>query len=125
MATILVIDDEISIAEMLVDLLEDEGHQVVTARNGREGLERMAEVRPELVLCDMMMPVMDGREFCRMVRTEMSYAMTPIVLMSAGQRPSIAEDGLYTTFLAKPMNIMAVIETVDTCLQEVRQNGHR
>ena len=60
MALILIIDDEFSVAEVLEAILTDAGHEVVTASNGRQGLERAKEKRPNLVLLDFMMPIMSG-----------------------------------------------------------------
>ena len=60
MTIILVVDDEPLIAMALEAALEDVGYEVVTAANGRQGLERLAEVRADLVLLDMMMPIMGG-----------------------------------------------------------------
>ena len=60
MTLILVIDDELSIVEMLSEFLAEEGWQVMTASNGQEGLERLASARPALVVSDVMMPRLDG-----------------------------------------------------------------
>src|SRR3712207_505510 len=60
MATVLVIDDEFGIAEVIEMALEDEGHRVVAAGNGEQGLERLAEAAVDLVLLDYMMPLLDG-----------------------------------------------------------------
>jgi len=58
--TILIVDDEFGIAEFLTDLLVDKGYRVITAANGKQALARIAEEKPDLVLLDFMMPVMDG-----------------------------------------------------------------
>jgi CheY-like chemotaxis protein len=59
-ALILVVDDEFSIAEVVESILLDAGHEVVTAANGQQGLERLRDRLPDLVLVDFMMPIMDG-----------------------------------------------------------------
>ena len=59
-ARILVVEDEFGIAEVLQSALTDAGHDVVLAINGKQGLERMKETRPDLVILDFMMPVLDG-----------------------------------------------------------------
>ena len=61
MRTILVVDDEWAIAEVLESLLSDEGYRVIIANNGRQALERLSEWPPDLIMLDFMMPVMDGR----------------------------------------------------------------
>ena len=60
MTTVLVVDDEALIAMALEAALQDAGYQVTTAANGRQGLERLAEAQVDIVLLDMMMPVMNG-----------------------------------------------------------------
>ena len=62
MTTILIVDDEYLIADILGYAMEDEGYMVVKASNGRRGLEVLDRERPELVITDFMMPVMDGLE---------------------------------------------------------------
>ena len=69
MATILVVEDEFGIAEVLASVLTDAGHTVVTAINGRQGLERLKEIHPQLVLLDFMMPVLDGPAMLRVMRS--------------------------------------------------------
>ena len=68
MTTILVVDDEYLIADILSFALEDEGFMVVTASNGQKGLEVLDRERPALIITDFMMPVMDGLEFATAVR---------------------------------------------------------
>jgi CheY-like chemotaxis protein len=65
MKTVLIVGDERPIAEMLGRMLEDEGYRVLTARDGREGLACLAHERPDVVLCDVMMPVLDGGDMGR------------------------------------------------------------
>src|SRR5579885_1072524 len=83
MKTILVVEDEFAIADMLSSLLEDEGYRVILASNGQEGLARLAETRPNTVLCDVMMPIMDGRQLRKTMKADPSFKDVPIVLMSA------------------------------------------
>ncbi|MDP9469617.1 MAG: response regulator [Chloroflexota bacterium] len=62
MKMVLVVDDEPVIRDLVADVLRDEGYAVVTAADGREGLDLLARERPDLVLMDVMMPGLDGRE---------------------------------------------------------------
>ena len=68
--TILIIEDEKDILVLLSSLLESEGYTVITARNGREGLDRFQEHNPDLIITDVRMPVMDGIEVLREVKTK-------------------------------------------------------
>jgi len=78
--TILVIDDEPTLRETLVDALESDGFRVVAAADGREALARFREDRPDLVLLDLMLPEMSGIEVCRIIRQESGV---PIVMLTA------------------------------------------
>lgn len=83
MYRILIIDDEIDILEFIKYNLSRDGYEVYTASNGREGLEKAIEIRPHLILLDMMMPVMNGIETCRAIRGHADLRQTMIVFLSA------------------------------------------
>ena len=78
--TILVVDDETTLRETLVDALEAEGFRVVSAADGREALTRFRADRPDLVLLDLMLPELSGIEVCRIIRAESGV---PIVMLTA------------------------------------------
>src|SRR5512141_1596288 len=78
--TILVVDDETTLRETLVDALETEGFRVVAAADGREALTRFRAERPDLVLLDLMLPELSGIEVCRIIRAESGV---PIVMLTA------------------------------------------
>lgn len=117
MRTVLVIDDEFGIADVLVAALEDEGYRVFTAANGRRGLERLAENRPDLVITDFMMPLMDGATMARTMRADPAYRDIPIIMMSAVPEAAVRErfDG-YQGFLHKPFRVAAMLDLVASVL---------
>ena len=78
--TILVVDDETTLRETLVEALEAEGFRVVAAADGREALARFRSERPDLVLLDLMLPELSGIEVCRIIRAESGV---PIVMLTA------------------------------------------
>src|SRR5688572_21287466 len=78
--TILVVDDEPTLRETLVDALEADGFRVVSAADGREALTKFRAERPDLVLLDLMLPELSGIEVCRIIRAESGV---PIVLLTA------------------------------------------
>ena len=80
---ILVVDDELDIREFVQYNLVKEGYEVACATNGREAVDVAVEFRPHLILMDMMMPVMDGRESCRLLRANPATAKSMIVFLSA------------------------------------------
>ena len=82
MKTVLVVDDERDIVDLIRYNLNKEGCEVVAAYNGKEALDRMS-VKPDLVLLDLMMPVLDGFETCRRLKNDPATARTPIVFLTA------------------------------------------
>lgn len=116
MATILVIDDEPVVVELLADLLADVGHTVVSAANGADGLRRASEVRPDLIISDVMMPGLDGHAVARALAADPLLRNTPLVLMSAGPaRPDALEPSV-VAFLAKPFHIDHLLDLLDRLL---------
>ena len=109
MATILVVDDEFGIGELLEALLVDDGHRVLTAMNGRHALEKVAEAKPDLVISDLMMPVMDGAALLRALREHAELKDVPFMLMCALPESSIADrvEG-YDAFLRKPFRLAEI-----------------
>lgn len=104
MATILVVDDEEPVVDLLTDMLEDEGHTVLFAYNGRVALEMIEHQAPDLVISDVMMPFVDGIQLCKRLREEHDPRSLPIILMSAALPPDLSTCGA-NAFLGKPFDI--------------------
>lgn len=118
MRTILVVEDELPIAEMVVAILTDAGYKVIVAGNGQEALACLEGVRPDLVLSDIMMPVMDGRELCKRLHAHPEHSSIPIVLMSAAYS-SVNLDGCsHAAFLKKPFAVEALLTTLRQTIGE-------
>ncbi len=113
MQTILVVDDELGAIEVVATALEDEGYRVLSAANGRHGLEKLAEGQVDLAVIDFMMPLLDGAGLGRAMKADPAFAKIPIIMMSAVGETVVRErfDG-YTAFLRKPFRISALIDTV-------------
>src|SRR3954469_3234831 len=106
MATVLVVDDEFGIAELFEAILTDEGHRVLTAINGRHGLELLGQERPDLVFLDYMMPVMDGAAMLRAMALNPALPAVPVVMMSSMPEAAVAERcSGYTLFMRKPFKV--------------------
>jgi CheY-like chemotaxis protein len=114
---VLVVDDEFGIAELIDAVLTDEGHRVLTAMNGRQGLAIMAKERPDLVFLDYMMPVMDGAEVLAAMAQNPSVAKVPVVLMSSMPEATVTERcSGYAAFMRKPFKIAQVVTLAQTLL---------
>jgi len=110
MGTVLVIDDEFGIADLIDVSLTDEGHLVLTAVNGRQGLEVLANKRPDLVFLDYMMPVMDGAAVLRGIADDPSLHGIPVVVMSSIPEATVAARcSGYAIFLRKPFMIAEIV----------------
>jgi two-component system alkaline phosphatase synthesis response regulator PhoP len=103
-ATILVVDDEEPVVDLLTDMLEDEGHTVIHAFNGRAALEMVEHQAPDLIISDVMMPFVDGIQLCKRLREEHDLHTLPIILMSAAIPPDLSTCGA-NAFLGKPFDI--------------------
>ena len=111
-ARILVVDDDLPIRELLVSLLTDNGHTVIEAAHGAAALDVLTDTSVDLVISDIMMPVLDGVRLCRQVKATWQ---TPFILMSsAPQQRSFAagEDA----FIPKPFDLDRLEQVVDAVL---------
>ncbi len=105
MATVLVVDDEDVLLEMMAELIEETGHRAVTATNGKEALALLharAEP-PALIIADVMMPQLNGAELTQIVKNNPQFSDVPVVLMSAAGRPP--HDHTADGFLHKPFDL--------------------
>ena len=109
MKKVLLADDEFALSDTLKEFLELEGYAVQCAGNGKEALEMMLETPPDLVVSDLMMPIMDGKALLRAMRASPVLKATPVVLASSARRQVAlpAGDDLpeFSAFLRKPFSL--------------------
>jgi CheY-like chemotaxis protein len=107
---ILVVDDDPDVSELLVAALACHGFEASVARNGQEALDLLETgFRPAAILLDLMMPVMDGREFRARQRMHANIATIPVVVCSAEEPSSAADLDVYAT-LTKPLDLDALVD---------------
>jgi CheY-like chemotaxis protein len=116
--TILIVDDEFGIVEVLHVILEEEGYRVFTAANGRRALEQLAENKPDLVILDFMMPLLDGPQTAAAMRADSKLADIPIVMVSALPEAAVRKrfDG-YQAFFRKPFDTTALLDVIAEMLR--------
>jgi CheY-like chemotaxis protein len=109
--TVLVVDDEWAIAEWLDSLLTDEGYRVLSANNGKRALQILKDQKPDLLLTDFMMPIMDGPTLLLTMKRD--GLDIPVILMSGLPEASVSErcDG-YQAFMRKPFREAELLETL-------------
>lgn len=112
--TILIVEDDRDIRDVLADILVDEGYHVLLAEDGLEGLQRLTEgPQPALILLDLMMPHMDGFQFRDEQRKNPAWRDIPIVLLTAGgDLPDKARQLDAADALRKPVKLEALLEMI-------------
>lgn len=115
MKKILIVEDDTSIRELLTDILEDEGYAVSASANGQEGLSALAVSIPDLIIMDVMMPVMDGYAFRNELIKNSSFSLIPILVMSAQAQGAekLHSHGL-CNFINKPLELTHLLRTVSS-----------
>ena len=128
MNRILLIEDNHSLREEILNVLELEGFDVVTAENGRVGLERLKEGIPDLVLCDLMMPDMDGYETLQAIRSNPATSTLPVILLTARDDEQCkirgAELGA-NDYVTKPFRIPELLAAVQGIAKKLARKERR
>lgn len=120
--TILVVEDEQAIAQLVRHYLQKEGFRSVTAMNGVEALKKVKAEKPDLILLDLMLPEMDGLEVCKRVRSAPETAMLPIIMLTAKAEESDTIVGLELgadDYVTKPFSPKALVARVRALLRRV------
>ena len=115
--SVLVVEDDKNIAELLQMYLEKEGYAVTVAHDGGAGLSKFRAIQPDLVLLDVMMPVMDGWAVCRAIRSE---SQTPIIMLTAKGETDDKVTGLRTgadDYITKPFEMREVLARIEAVLR--------
>jgi CheY-like chemotaxis protein len=123
MKTVLAVDDEFDLTSTIRAILEGEGYRLEVCANGREALDRMTAIRPDLVLLDVMLPVVDGYGVLATMRQTTELADVPVVLMNSF--PPKRNDGDWQGCLRKPFRLGTLLDAVRQVIPEeetVRRN---
>ena len=111
--TILIVDDELGILEVVEFILSDAGFKVISALNGQEALAILEQAVPDLVIVDFMMPIMDGAGVIKAMRADDRFREVPVILTSALPEQTIKQrcEG-YQAFLRKPFKTERLMEEI-------------
>jgi DNA-binding response OmpR family regulator len=118
MVSVLIVDDEYGLAEMAGELLTMAGFTVATAINGRLALATLNSMRPDVILLDVMMPIMSGAEVLRALKSDDNHRDIPVVMMSAAGHENLPADLLpsIAAFLQKPFTYDELLTALRTTL---------
>ena len=128
MARVLVIEDEAPLRANLVRILSAEGHEVSAAADGDEGLRRAQESAPELVICDILMPRVDGYAVLAALRSHPATAGVPFVFLTASADKEDLARGLRSganDYVTKPFRIAELLAAVGRLLNHKAEGGPR
>ncbi|MBR8831541.1 MAG: Alkaline phosphatase synthesis transcriptional regulatory protein PhoP [Chroococcopsis gigantea SAG 12.99] len=118
---LLLIDDDPNLILLVKDYLEFRGYQVTTAENGREGLEILEKALPDLIICDVMMPEMDGYAFVEKIRQNNRTNWIPVMFLSAKGQSQDKVKGLITgadVYMVKPFEPEELVAQVEASLKQ-------
>jgi len=121
--SVLIVEDDRNIAELLQLYLQKEGYAVTMALDGGDGLAKFRSIQPDLVLLDVMMPVMDGWSLCRVIRSE---SKTPVIMLTAKSETDDKVAGLKTgadDYITKPFEMKEVLARIEAVLRRSDRNG--
>lgn len=122
-ATILVVDDEPNIVQTLQDRLEMNDYKVITAGNGKEGLEKALSEKPDIILLDVIMPVMDGHEMLERLRqSDVGREMAVIMLTARSQSQDVSRADAcgIEDYVVKPFDLSELLEKIENTLQKTK-----
>ena len=125
---ILIVDDEDDIREFIGYNLRREGYEIYTATNGAEALEMVGALRPHLILLDMMMPVMDGRQACDQMRKMPELKETIIIFLSAVQEEQCQLESYEAgadDYITKPVSMRVLCSRVNAVMKRLKPEANR
>ena len=117
---VLVVDDEADIRELIEYTLKKDGYQVYTAQNGQEAITQARKIQPDLIILDIMMPVMDGIEACRILRAMPEFKHTFIIFLTARNEEYSEIAGFNAgadDYIAKPIKPRALLSRVNAIIR--------
>lgn len=119
--SVLVVDDELEIRQLLSTMLTMMGYQAYMAENGLDALKKIPECQPDILILDVMMPRMDGLELCRQLRGSQNTADLPIIMLSGKAHQEAIQEGLdagANRYLLKPTGLNELMRNINEVLEE-------
>jgi len=118
---ILIVDDEKDLVEIIRLGLEPLGYQVFEAYDGQEGLEKARQIKPDLLILDLMLPKLDGYQVCRMLKFDVNYKEIPVILLTARAAEkdiAMGQEAGADAFITKPFKHEVLKEKIVELLRE-------
>jgi two-component system, OmpR family, alkaline phosphatase synthesis response regulator PhoP len=122
-AKILVVEDDVNIVITLQDRLAANGYKVIIACDGKEGLEKALTEKPDIILLDIIMPIMDGHEMLEQLRKTEEVKDIPVIILSARSQTQDIERATICgidDYIVKPFDLIELLEKIETVLENKR-----
>jgi len=119
-ARVLVVDDEPDLIRILEFGLRAAGYQVEIAADGQEGLKKAREIRPDIILLDLMLPKLDGYKVCRLLKFDERYRHITIIILSARTQEgdqALAKEMGANRFITKPYEVSEILDHIEALLK--------
>lgn len=126
---ILIAEDDVNIRNIIQFTLEGRGYEVTAVGDGRSALEKVREIKPDLVLLDVMMPHKNGLEVCYEIKNDPKMEHIPVLILTALTQTSTKSDDYWKTrsraddFITKPFRSADLVKRVETLLADARPEG--
>ena len=121
--SVLIVEDDKNIADLLQLYLEKQGYAVTQAADGEQGLSKFRAIHPDIVLLDIMMPIMDGWAVCKAIRSE---SQTPVIMLTAKSEVDDRVNGLKLgadDYITKPFEMKEVLARIEAVLRRTDRGG--
>ena len=118
---ILIVDDEPNLVKILESRLKSNGYDVISAIDGQQGLDRVRQDKPDLVILDLMLPKLHGYEVCKQLRADSTHKDIPIVMLTASGKAGDIQEGLNqgaNAYIAKPFQPEALLGIIKALIWE-------
>lgn len=115
MKKILLVDDSPLVLAMNKEQLEDAGYEVLTAKDGQEGLDLARKALPDVILLDLLLPKLDGYKVCRMLKFDKNFENIPVIIVSSKESEAdrkLAEQSGANAYMVKPLDIPLFTQTL-------------
>lgn len=119
---LLVIEDEVDLAEMVKLRLEANGYEILIAHDGQDGLDMARKERPDLIILDLMLPKIDGYKVCRMLKFDEKYKHIPIIMFTARAQEldkKVGYDVGADAYITKPFDAQALLQKIKELVSNV------
>jgi DNA-binding response OmpR family regulator len=126
MSKILIVDDDVTITELMKSLVKMEGHEPTTVNDSLQAVEVANSVNPDLITLDLMMPGLTGFELCELLHGDPKFSSVPIVIISAKDDPASKEKALALgarDYITKPFNVDDFLDRIKSFMKDRDQSN--